>query len=381
MRFLFLLKSFANVAGTERVMSDKINWLAERGHNVILVTYEQGEHPLSISLHPHVRFADLDIRFFKLRNVPLIRRFLYFNWMRCVFKERLQRLVDDFNPDLIVVTSYSMKLINEIISLKTNAKKILESHAVCYTVGKEYDYSSKTIMKLIGRLYDRYNYRQLNKLNSIIALTEGDKCEWNRYSEHVLVLPNPLTYYPEHLSRNENTHRILCVGRLNEQKGFDLLIEAFSIIAEKCPNWYVDIYGHGEDKNMLLRNIASEKLEGRINICNPVDNIYDEYNKSAFLVFSSRYESFGLVLIEAMSCGLPCVSFNCRYGPSDIIENDVDGLLARAGDVQDLADKMLWMINHKKERLEFGRKARVSVKRFCKDVVMQKWEQAYLSVK
>lgn len=380
MRFLFLLRSLANVAGTERVMSDKINWLAERGHNIILVTYEQGEHPLSICLHPNVRFADLDIRFFKLSNVPLIRRFLSFNRMKKVFKKRLQTLAEDFNPDLIVVTSYSMKLINEIISLKTNAKKVLESHAVCYTVGKEYDYSSKPIMRQIGRLYDRYNYRQLNKLNMIIALTEGDKCEWNRYSNHVIVLPNPLTHYPDHISRNDNTHRILCVGRLSEQKGFDLMIDAFAIIASQFPAWYVDIYGHGEDENMLRQKINSKGLEGRVNIYSPIENIYEEYNNSAFLVLSSRYESFGLVLIEAMSCGLPIVAFNCKYGPSDIIENGVDGLLAADGDIKDLADKMLWMINHSNERLEFGRKARVSVKRYCKDVVMKKWEQAYLSV-
>lgn len=370
----------ANIAGTERVMSDKMNWLAEHGHVISLVTYEQGEHPLSFPLYPSVRIFDLNTPFYKLSRIPLILRLWEFYKMRKEFKKKLQGVVEDVKPDIIDVTSYSIKLINEVINLDSDARIIMESHATCYYDGKEFDYRANPIMRLIGRFYDMYNYRNLNKLNSIIALTEGDKCDWSKYSDHVIVLPNPLTYYPNRLFRNENSHRILCVGRLNKQKGFDLLIDAFSLIASKCPDWYVDIYGNGEEKTMLLHKIISEGLEGRVNIYNPINSIYEEYPKSAFLVLSSRYESFGLVLIEAMSCGLPCVAFNCKFGPSDIIRNGIDGLLVHEGDVQDLADKMMWMINHNNDCLEFGRNARIMVKRYCIDVIMPKWKELFESL-
>ena len=379
MKILFLLRAMANVAGTERVMSDKINWLAERGHQIYLVSYEQGDHPISISLHPEVKFVDLNVRFFKLSNVPIIKKIWRYKQMKSILRSRLQQLVDSINPDDIVATTYSMKLLDVIAGLNTGARKIMESHTACYSVGKEYDFRSNPLMKLVGRIYDKYNYRHLHALNMMIALTKGDKSDWSHYIDNVKVIPNPLTYYPEKISEKISTHRILSVGRLNEQKGFDMLIDAFALIASKCPEWHVDIYGRGEDEKQLLSQIKDKSLEDRISINMPIANIFEEYQKSDFFVLSSRYEGFGLVLAEAMSCGTPCVSFDCKYGPNEIIEDGVDGLLVKSDDVYELSQKMLWMITHEKKRLEMGRKARLSAFRFRKERVMLEWEQAYLS--
>ena len=118
----------------------------------------------------------------------------------------------------------------------------------------------------------------------------------------------------------------------------DLLIEAFSLIASSIPDWHIDIYGHGIDEELLKTMIHYIQLEGRIVLRGLTDKIFDEYRRSQFFVLSSRYEGFGLVLVEAMTCGIPCVSFCCEYGPEEIINNEVDGLLVSDGNVKELAD-------------------------------------------
>ena len=379
MKILIVLRAMANIAGTERVMSDKINWLAEKGHQIILVTYEQGSHPLSFSLHSNVKVVDLDTRFFQLNCYPIYKRFWKYRRLKAVFAERLQKIIDEVSPDVIIATTYSMNIVEELSKIRTKAKKIMESHVACNSVSKAYDYRSSFIMKNIVRLYDSYLFKKVDRFDKLVVLTEGDKKDWSRYVKNVIALPNPLTYYPEQKPSKNINHRILCVGRLNEQKGFDLLIDAFAMIASKCPEWYIDIFGHGEEKQALLNQIKKNGLENRIHICNPTDSIYHEYEKSDFYVLSSRYEGFGLVLIEAMSCGTPCVAFDCNYGPNEIIEDGVDGLLVKNGDIGELSKKMLWMMTHDKERMEMGKKAYVSAARYNKEFVMQEWECTYIS--
>lgn len=380
MKIVFILRAMANVAGTERVMSDKINWLAERGHDVSLVTYEQGSHPLSFVLHPSVRIIDINTRFFMLSNISLYHR-IWETWkLRKRFLNNLQDVVDSIRPDVIIVTTYSMNVISEILKIRTKANLIMESHVAWFSVSKEYDYRSNLIMSKIAHFYDKYIFSRVAFFDLLLVLTEGDKKDWSMFVHNVKAIPNPLTYYPDQIPSKSISHRIICVGRLNEQKGFDLLIDAFSLIASQCPEWHVDIFGHGEEESNLLNQINRKGLKHRVNILKPTSDIYVEFMQSDFFVLSSRYEGFGLVLIEAMSCGIPCVAFNCNYGPNEIIEDGINGLLVNNGDVNCLAEKMLWIITHESNRLEMGKNAHVSVSRYCKDRVMQQWEQAYLSV-
>jgi len=116
-------------------------------------------------------------------------------------------------------------------------------------------------------------------------------------------------------------------------------------------------------------------LENTINIMPFSHNIYEEYLKSSIFVLSSRYEGFGLVLIEAMSCGLPCVAFDCPHGPSDIIRDKEDGLIVENGNVEALANAICWMIEHNDERKTMGRKAKENVKRYSLDVIMSQWDE------
>ena len=105
-------------------------------------------------------------------------------------------------------------------------------------------------------------------------LTEGDKRDWEQYAKRVLTIPNPLTYYPEQIPIKDTSCRILSVGRLTYQKGFDMLVDAFAIIASAYPQWHIDIYGNGEDKEKLIHQIDKYNLQRQIRICSPTENIY-----------------------------------------------------------------------------------------------------------
>ena len=167
------------------------------------------------------------------------------------------------------------------------------------------------------------------------------------------------------------------MGRLAPQKRFDRLIDAFALLAGKYPAWHVDIFGKGEDEKKLRQQIDRHGLVERIHILPPVDHIYAAYGQSDFLVLSSDFEGFGLVIVEAMACGTPVVATNCPYGPADIIRDGETGVLSKL-EVKDLADKMEWMMTHDVERLQMGQKARQAVARYRQEVIIPQWEQAYL---
>lgn len=382
MRIMYIIKAFAMKAGVERVVSDKLNYLAENGYEVSMITYEQGNHPHAFPLHPSVRHYSLDARFFKLSQMPIWKRPMVMRQMRRRFKEGLQQAVDNEQPDIIIATTYSMKLLDIILNVQTKAHRLIESHIACYTVRKAYDYRYNPILHNIAKLYDKWAFRNMGKFEKLIVLTQGDAQDWGQYMKDVVIIPNPVTSYPDSIKPHDGSdHRIICVGRLNEQKGFDMLIEAFSLIADQCPEWHVDIFGSGEDEQKLVNSIHQYHLEGRINIFPPTSSIYDEYQKSEFYVFSSRYEGFGLVLIEAMSCGIPCISFRCKYGPEEIITDGTDGLLVKDQDIHDLACKMIWMIEHPEERITMGVNARKNALHYKKENVMKQWIDLFESQK
>jgi glycosyltransferase involved in cell wall biosynthesis len=211
----------------------------------------------------------------------------------------------------------------------------------------------------------------------IISLTQGDAHFWRENgANRVIVLPNPLAIYPEKIDDvGKDPYRIIFVGRFEAVKRINLLISAFTLINEKFPRWHIDIFGDG--KKEIIEQFVDDNLVGRIRIHKPTSDIFSEYKKSQMLVLCSSYEGFGLVLIEAMACGIPCVSFDCPYGPPEIIKDHYNGLLAKNGDVKDLADKMEWLITHTEERYAMGVNARQFAAKFKKEIVMKDWENAY----
>ena len=378
MKIIYILKSFAQLAGTERVMADKINYLAQKGYSITLITYEQGVHPLAYKLHPTVKHIDLETRFFTLQKHSLLTRSFYYIKLKRLFRKKLQGIVNEQKPDYIVTTTYSLKVAKDILRAKNNAKTIMESHINHDSLIKHYEFKKNDINRYIFKVYDKINKNTLEKYDLFVSLTEKDATQWRTSGIKTKVIPNPITNYPKEINTNKNhNNRIIAVGRLNHQKGFDKLIEAFSLISSKYPEWRIDIFGKGELERELNSQIIKKRQEGRVIINQPTKDIYIEYLNSDFLVLSSNFEGFGLVLIEAMACGIPVVSFDCPYGPNEIITDMKDGILVKNGNVNQLSEKMEWMITHKVERTEMGIQARVSAKKYEIKYIMSIWEKLF----
>lgn len=371
MRILFVLRAVVLSGGIERVFIDKANWLASHGHNVLFLTYEQGNHPFSFTLNEAVCYEDLECRFFTVYQKRVFTRPFRKLLMKFKFKKRLHAMIEEFRPDVMVIPCNLEEFQEVAISMNQYVPVIYESHSTFVDIMDEK-------ASWIHRSWQRIRHRCVKKCDFVIALTEGDASCWRRYVNRVCVLPNPLSSYILHPVVQDNT-RIICAGRLTQTKRFDRVIDAFSMIADKYPEWIVDIFGEGDLHDQLQKQIAERHLTGRVNIKPPTRDIYAEYQNSSFFVLGSDYESFGLVLVEAMACGIPVVSVNCPFGPIEIIDDGKTGLLS-GNTPKDLSEKIEWMITHETERRKMGCQAHQAAARYQQDVVMKQWEKVYLSV-
>lgn len=377
---LYIWRSMALLAGIERTLSSKINWLATHGYQVLLITYEQGSHPIILPLHPNVKTIDLGTPFYSLSRYPLYLRYYKYLQLKSVFYKRLRNVVKENRPDVVLTIAGCMNVIKEIYKACHNSKMIIESHETFFSVVKEPMYMPYSFLYYFAKFYDKQNLRYVNRFDRMVCLTYGDAKEWSKHiSTRIEVIPNPLVFSSLSLKQKTKitSFRIISVGRLEEVKGFDRLIRAFAMIEDKCTKWRIDIFGKGSCEDDLKKLIAYYNLENRISILPPTNDIYTEYQNSDFYVLTSHHEGLGMVLLEAMACGIPCVSFNCNYGPREIIADGDTGLLVEDGNVEKLAKTILWMIEHHEERIEMGKKAYEAIKKYQIDTIMPSWTSLF----
>lgn len=368
-----------NLAGIERILTCKMNYLADNScHEVYLVTYAQQDIPISFQLNDKITYRPINAPIPQRKGFTVLKWIkLYFSARR-VFKKQFCHLINTVLPDLVICTGYAFSVLDIIIntSQQIGAKTIIESHVKSDTVSmKKYVYNP-----IIARIFSIWDYiilRSLKEADCIVTLTHDDKLFWIQYAKRVEVIPNILTITPQKVIDYRNK-RVIAAGRYVRQKGFDLLLEAWHLIEKKYEDWHLYIYGN-EDRSPYQRIVDKYQMNSNVHLMPATKDIAQEFSKSSIFVLSSRFEGFGLVLAEAMSCGLPCISFDCPYGPHDIITNEEDGILVKNGNIRALTEAIERLMADGNLRQSMGVKAINNVARFAPKEIMSQWEQLFIS--
>ena len=373
MRLVYCIAGTRHSGGMERVLANKANYWVRHGHDVTIVTTDQhGELPF-FHLDTRVKCIDLEINYEDNNGKSIWNKLVYYPYKQYVHRKRLQSILKREQPDITI----SM-FCNEaafLPNIKEGGLKVLEIHFSKY---KRLQYGRKGLWRWVDIVRSRYDEILVKKYDRFVVLTEEDKSYWGALP-NMVVIPNARTFTPTNTSLLQNKI-VLAVGRLTYQKGFERLIEAWSLLNDKFPDWKLVIVGDGEKKEELEQLVVDSCLQDSVFLKAPVKDMEQLYREASVIAMTSRYEGLPMILLEAQAYGIPIVSFKCQCGPADIITDGKDGFLVPEGNVPMMAEKLSMLMSDYQLRAKMGKAAVLSSKRFDEERVMHQWENLFSSL-
>ncbi|EGJ32390.1 MULTISPECIES: glycosyltransferase family 4 protein [Moorena] len=365
-----LVISSLSCGGAERVSVLLAEGFVAKGHQVTLITIAGKERDF-YKLSPKVSRLALNIAGASHNAMQALRNNLH----RCLV---LRKAIKSTNPDLVISHLVATNLLTILSLLKTNLPTIITEHS--YGREKSDKRKKYTLRKLV--------YKYANKLVSVSKELD-QSFQWLNPNKRVVIY-NPIVKIPENdliedhvlhnLGIDSHKNWITSMGRLTKQKGFDILISAFSKIAHKYPDWQILIIGEGHLKSELLALINKLNLSAQVVLVGRLSNPFPVLKKSELFVMASRWEGFPMVHCEALACGLPVIATDCPTGPKEIIRHNVDGVLVPNEDSEALATAMENLMSNSEERQRLASRATEVNKRFALEKILQDWEKLFENV-
>lgn len=369
-KIVFCTPALYSAGGVERIVSFKASYFAEQlGYDVTIIVTEGRGRECFFPLSDKVKVVNYELDFEDLWKAPFLRKvFLYLSKQR-KYKKRLSAELMRIRPDITI--SMLRREINFLTSLKDGSKKIGELHVNRANYRNFEANDSNVLKRLFAKFWMKSLVIQLKKLDQLVVLTEKSRFAWPELT-NVSVIPDPIPLSLP-IPHGTNTKRVITIGRYAYQKGYDLLLQAWAEVEKHYTDWILEIYGMGDQTSyrQMMMNLGIDTNRCLLN--GPVDDVRQVYKDSSIFVLSSRFEGFGLVLVEAMASGLSVVSFDCPAGPDEIIKDGYDGLLAPSGDVKILAQKLMLLMADENLRTQLSQNARQSAQRYEMDMIAGKW--------
>lgn len=361
MKICFFVSDITKIGGIERVISTLVTQLIKyEDLNIEIVSMFKGRGK------PNYEFPD-KLQIIYLNNKPhegkphSIKRLAIMLSSIASVKAFFSKSKYDF----VLAQSFPIAMVLYVCGYSSN-KIIAVEHVYAGYYGS------------VAQKIRKYIYSRIKK---VVVLTTDDKCFFDKQlpNELTYVIPNPVRKI-KFINASLENKKVISVGRLEYQKGYDNLIICFNEIHKKYPDWKLDIWGDGSLRNELQSSIDRVGLNGIITLCGHSNDIDSKLNDASIFVLSSRFEGFPMVLVEAMSHGIPCISFNCPNGPSDIIKNGENGIIVENQNLSELVIAIESLIENENERKRLGNNAPNSVQHFSEEIIAQKWYKLLKSI-
>lgn len=356
MKILYVVPNINNGDGISRIIAIKANYLIEKyGYEIVILTQNKGHGDLFFDFNKNIVFYDMQL------NGTI---FQFFN----SFRNQLKSAITKIKPDRIIVCDNGLKAFLIPFIIKIKIPLLLEIHSSLFV--EESDSKDTFLPILISKLTCFYKQFGASQYNQVIVETHESSKEWNL--KMGIVIPNPI-WFSTDVGANLFQKNVIAVGRHVYEKGFDRLLEIWKKVIVKFPDWNLTIYGKSNPDFDLVALAKKLTIEKNITFQNPVKNIEAKYLEASIYLMTSRFEGFGMVLIEAMASGLPCIAYDCPCGPRTIIDNNQNGFLIEDGNENQFIQKLDNLIENENLRIDMGNKAKISVNKYQIESIMKQW--------
>lgn len=374
MRIVYFINSICHLGGRESITIAKANALAEIEGNEVWIMVSDNQRDPIYPLNSRVHLVHLGINYYD--NDYKGRLYVWYNMLvrPHAHKKAAKKALEVVQPDVIVSTSHAEKFFLPSIGLAKRPLFVRELHI-------SGDYRVKASLgggeSIIAYAKDLYDYKwRINEYDVIVTLTEGDKKSFWSNNSKVVVMPNLLTCSLEHTS-DLSSKIIVMAGRLIKTKNFTSAIYAWKKVVTKHKDWQLHIWGSGAEEETLQRLILELNLQESVILQGYTNDLGNKYLHSSIFLQTSLSEGFPLVLIEAMNAGLPCIAYDCPYGPSDVIDDGRSGYLLKLNDEKQLAERMICLIEDNELRSNMGKEARKTSLRYLAQHMAIKWMELF----